>query len=158
MAKAPLSQMKETFGDKEKLVDAISGLIELGSETKDQAKARLLAVSNTKLMHLHAVAKEVKDKFGGSKDKLLDALVGKLGRAKDGDFKKGLTKYTTARLLDMYRVAERKAKGAAKGATAKAGAAAGKTKAAAKKTVAKATGAAAKAGAKVKKAATKTKK
>lgn len=112
MRKAPLSQMKDAFGDKEKLVDAITGLIELGTETKEQAKARLLAVSNAKLLHLHAVAKEVKDKFG-SRDKLADAVATKLGRTKDKDYRSKLGALTAARLLDLFRVAERKARATA---------------------------------------------
>ena len=119
MQKAPLARMKETFGDKEKLVEAIVGMIELGEETKDQAKVRLLSASNAKLLRLHAVAKEVKDKFG-TKDKLLEAVVAQLGRAKDKDYRQALTRHTTARLLDLYRAAGRSAKRTAKTAAATA--------------------------------------
>ncbi len=119
MQKAPLARMKETFGDKEKLVEAIVGMIELGEETKEQAKARLLSTSNGKLLRLHAVAKEVKDKFG-TKDKLLEAVVAQLGRAKDKDYRQSLARHTTARLLDLYRSAGRSAKRTAKVASASA--------------------------------------
>ena len=90
-------------------------MIELGEETKDQAKVRLLAASNAKLLRLHAVAKEIKDKFG-STDKLVEAVVAQLGRAKDKDYRQALTRHTPARLLDLYRSAGRSAKRTAKAA------------------------------------------
>ena len=75
MKKSPLAQVKEQFGSKEKLVDALIGLpasvIERPAdeaEDKDAFRHRLLVASNTKLLRLHRVGKSVSDRWG-SKEK-----------------------------------------------------------------------------------------
>jgi hypothetical protein len=51
--KAPLAAVKERFGDKARLVDAVAALLEPRSgETKAQLKTRLSKVSNKKLLRL----------------------------------------------------------------------------------------------------------
>ena len=114
---SPLSRVKEKFGGKDKLVDQIVGLLgSTGDEPKDELRKRLLGAANRKLIRLHEVATGLKQH--GGHDKLADAAAAGLGRAKDKDYVQKLTTYSAGRLLDMVRVAERRARarGAAKAA------------------------------------------
>ena len=106
--KTPLAQVNDTFGGKDKLVDKLVSFLE-SDEAKDEVRKRLLSVSNSKLLHLHEVASMVKEEYG-SRDKLLDAAAQALGRAKDKDYKAKLESYSTAKLLDVTRIAERRAR------------------------------------------------
>jgi hypothetical protein len=115
---SPLSRVKEKFGGKDKLVDQIVSLLgSTGDEPKDELRKRLLGAANRKLIRLHDVATSLKQ-LGGH-DKLADAAAAGIGRAKDKDYVQKLTSYPAGRLLDMVRVAERHAKGAAAKASAK---------------------------------------
>jgi hypothetical protein len=105
MKKTPLTRVSDEFGGKEKLVDAIVDVVERGDEEKASLRKRLLAASNTKLMRLLQTAQEVKNL--GGRDKLVDAVAEKQGKAKDKDFRTRLESYTIGRLLDMYRVGSR---------------------------------------------------
>lgn len=144
--KSPLQVVNEQHGGKEKLVDKLVGLVEKGEEGAEEIKARLRAVSNTKLLKLLEVAETVKQKYG-SKEKLTQAVAEALGRAKDADYVKKLAAYSPARLLDMAKSLAAKARGkAAPGAEAKGAKkapdkAAGEAKPAAKKPAAKKTAA-----------------
>ena len=112
--KSPLALVNDTFGGKDKLVDKLASLIE-SDESKDDMRKRLLSVSNSKLLHLHEVASMVKEKYG-SRGKLLDAAAQALGRAKDKDYLAKLESYSTAKLLDVTLVAERRARRATEAA------------------------------------------
>ena len=100
--KTPLEQVNEDHGGKNKLVDVLLGMIDIGEEDKDSARARLLKASNKKLLRLRANSSAIKEKFG-SVEKLVHAVADKLGRAKDSDFVKRLEAYTPAKLLDHAR-------------------------------------------------------
>ena len=108
--KSPFLTVKETFGGKDKLVDKLVGLLE-SDESKEELRKRLLSVSNSKLVRLHSVATTVKEKFG-SRDKLLDKATA--GHPKDKELRGKLEGFSTARLLDVARATERRAKRAAK--------------------------------------------
>jgi hypothetical protein len=84
----------------------------------------------------------VKEKYG-SREKLLEQLATSTGRAKDKDYKTRLEGYTTPRLVDAVKVAERRAKGASsKGrATGEKSAKSAAPKKSAKKPAAKSAGA-----------------
>jgi hypothetical protein len=111
--KSPLAIVNETFGAKDKLVDKLVGLLDRGDESKDDLRKRLSSAANTKLLHLHRVATEVKDKFG-SHDALVAAVAKALGRTKDKPFVDRLAAYSDARLIDLARATERKTKRTAK--------------------------------------------
>lgn len=113
---SPLARVKEEFGGKDKLVDKIVGLLgSTGDEPKEELRKRLLGAANRKLMRLHEVATSLKQH--GGHDKLADAAAAGVGRSKDKDYVQKLASYSSGRLLDMVRVAERHAKAAkAKGA------------------------------------------
>jgi hypothetical protein len=117
--KSPLEEVNDKFGGKDKLVDKLVGLLE-SDEPKDELRKRLLAVANKKLLRLHAVASLVKEKYG-SREKLLEQLATSTGRAKDKDYKTRLESFTTPRLVDAAKIADRRSKAPAKGrASAKA--------------------------------------
>jgi hypothetical protein len=115
--KAPLALVKERFGDKTKLVEAIKGLateeLWLGRMNADQGGSRGLEhVSNAKLLRLHATFTEVKEKFG-TRDKLIDAILTAENRSKDAGFKKRIEAYPVPRLYDHYKSASKRAKATA---------------------------------------------
>ena len=111
---SPLARTKESFGGKEALVDRILGVLTVASEDKDSTKARLLAVSNKKLLRLLRVSGEIKTTYG-SAEKLAEAAADAVGKAKDAAYIARLTRLaqrTPARVLDLIKTAS------AKGATA----------------------------------------
>ena len=113
--KSPLGRIKDEHESKEKLVDKLIGLLgqlRSSDESKEDLKGRLLAASNKKLLGLLTAGTALKTKFG-SIDKAAEALATTLGRAKDADYVKKLKSFTAARLLDLHRGAEKRAKKAA---------------------------------------------
>ncbi len=111
--KSPLAIVNETFGAKDKLVDKLIDLLDRGDESKDDLRKRLSSAANSKLLHLHQVASQVKEKFG-SHESLVNAVVKALGRGKDKPFIERLSAYSDARLIDLIKATERKAKKSAK--------------------------------------------
>jgi hypothetical protein len=108
--KSPLEVVNDKFGGKDKLVDALVGLLET-DESKDDLRKRLLAVANNKLLRLHRVASTVKEKYG-SRDKLVAQAIS--SRPKDKDYRARLEAYSTARLVDIATVSARRSKAAEK--------------------------------------------
>lgn len=110
MKKAPLAQVEERFGSKDKLVKAVR---ELASDDLwvDRASedGGLDLVSNRKLLHLHDVLSEVKSEFG-SRAKLIDAIVELAKRDKDEGYRARLEHMPTPKLWDSYRAAKKRSK------------------------------------------------
>jgi hypothetical protein len=130
MAKeTPLQAMKRLYQSKDKLIDKVIDVAREADEEKDEVVQRLSTVSNKKLLRLAEVGKVVKDKYGGSKDKLVAAVSQAVGKAKDKDYVARLSSYSAARLLDLVQSAERRTRHAAAAVKAKA---ASKTKTSAK--------------------------
>jgi hypothetical protein len=132
--KSPFSVVKDTFGDKAKLVAAVEKFtgedLWIGRTNTDKGLAH---VSNAKLLRLHATFSAVKEKFG-TRAKLIDAICELEKRTKDAGFKARVSAYPVPRLWDMFRVLEKRAKVAAAPAKGKKAAAPAKApKAAAKK-------------------------
>jgi hypothetical protein len=111
--KTPLAIVNETFGAKDKLVDKLVGLLDRGDESKDDLRKRLSSAANSKLLHLHHVASEVKEKYG-SHDALVSHVAKALGRTKDKPFVERLAAYTDARLIDLVKATGRRTKKSAK--------------------------------------------
>ena len=107
--KSPLAIVNETFGAKDKLVDKLVGLLDRGDESKDDLRKRLSTAANTKLLHLHKVATEVKEKWG-SHDALVQEVAKALGRTKDKPFVERLAAYSDARLMDLAKATDRRSK------------------------------------------------
>lgn len=135
--KSPISAVKETFGEKAKLV------AELEKFTSNEdlwvsrlnAKKGLAHVSNAKLLRLHKTFTTVQEKFG-TRAKLIDAIAEIEKRTKDEGYKSRLGGYPVPRLWDLYQSASKRASAtekAAKKAAAKPKAPKAEKKAAAKK-------------------------
>jgi hypothetical protein len=123
--KSPLALVKEKFGDKEKLVQALEKLTAEDLWVARTNKEKGLAhVSNSKLLRLFALFTEVKEKFG-TREKLIDALLALDSRPKDQGLRQRYAAWPVPRLYDAYRsTAKRHA--TAKAAAAKAAAPAAK--------------------------------
>jgi hypothetical protein len=106
--KSPLALVKDGFGDKAKLVDAIQALAgaDLWVARTNENKG-LAHVSNAKLLRLHATFAEVKERFG-TREKLIDAVLELEKRAKDVGWRKRLTEWPVPRLYDAYRSARKR--------------------------------------------------
>jgi hypothetical protein len=125
--KTPLALVKEKFGDKAKLVEALEKLtgeaLWVSRTNKDKGLAH---VSNAKLLRLHATFTTVKEKFG-TREKLIDAILELEKRSKDTGLRQRLLGWPVPRLYDTYKsAAKRHASPAARApvTTAKAPAAA----------------------------------
>ena len=136
MKTTPFQQVKANFGDKAKLVSAVQSLatdaLWLDRVNPDKGLAK---ISNTKLLRLHAALTRAKDQFG-SRDGLVNAVLGLVKRDKDEGFKARLGTYPVPRLLDLHDSLNKKSNVPAKAEGAKAEGA--KRKARSKKARAKA--------------------
>jgi hypothetical protein len=104
-SKTPLTLVKEKFGDKAKLVDALEKLtgeeLWVARTNKDKGLAH---VSNAKLLRLHATFVLVKEKFG-TREKLIAALLEIEKRSKDTGLRQKLSEWPVPRLFDAYKSA-----------------------------------------------------
>lgn len=101
---APLAQVKRMHGSKEALIDTLTS--ELSSklgEDRDQTRQRLMNAPNSKLLRLHAAVSRLTEEFGGSKDRLIDAVSKSRGHGNDKDYATKLQSFPVTRLLDMAR-------------------------------------------------------
>ncbi|MBX3260163.1 MAG: hypothetical protein KIS78_21760 [Labilithrix sp.] len=115
--KSPIAAVKETFGDKAKLVAELEKLTK-GDDlwvSRLNAKKGLAHVSNAKLLRLHKTFTAVKEKFG-TRAKLIDAIAEIEKRTKDEGYKTRLGAYPVPRLWDMYQSASKRVAGAEKAA------------------------------------------
>jgi hypothetical protein len=108
MKKTPLSQVKERFGSKQKLVEAVEELAseQLWIDRYNQAKG-LQSVSNAKLLILHDLLTDVKERFG-SREQLVDAILELEKRSTDEGLRSRLRRYPVPRLLDLHRASVRR--------------------------------------------------
>jgi hypothetical protein len=115
MKKSPHQIVKERFNDKESLVRAVRELTagELWIDRLNSNKG-LEMVSNRKLLHLHDMLVQVKERFG-SRKKLLDALLQQQNRSKDEGFRARLERYGTPRLWEMLQAGEKRQRKASAG-------------------------------------------
>ena len=128
MKKTPVSQVKERFESKEKLVAAVQKLAtsDLWLDRVSSAKG-LERVSNAKLVRLHDTLTDAKKRFG-SRDKLIASIVELNKRVKDKGFATRLAAFPLPQLLDLHAAADRQSKRAEVAAKAKPAKAAAKAK------------------------------
>ena len=114
MKKSPVAVVKERFQSKEKLVEAVQKLAtaDLWVERLNAEKG-LAKVSNEKLLKLHDVLVDAKQRFG-SRDKLISAILELKKRTKDASYSAGLKKFALPQLLDLHESVARAGKRAAK--------------------------------------------
>jgi hypothetical protein len=122
-SKSPITIMKERFGEKSKLVEAVKAFtgedLWLGRTSSDRGRSKGLEhISNAKLLRLHDTFSAVKEKFG-TRAKLIDAILESDKRTKDEGFKKRLEAYPVPRLYDAYRASVKRNKAAKAPAAAK---------------------------------------
>ena len=117
--KSPIAAVKESFGDKAKLVAELEKFAKSDDlwVSRLNAKKGLAHVSNAKLLRLHATFTTVKEKFG-TRAKLIDAIAEIEKRSKDEGYKTRLGAYPVPRLWDMYQSASKRTAAAAKKASA----------------------------------------
>ena len=114
MSKAPIVSVKEVFKSKDKLVAAVQSLAssELWLDRLNAVKG-LARISNRKLLRLHDLLSFAKDKFG-TRAKLVDSILDLEQKSKDQGLRSKLETWSLPRLLDRFRVAERRSKQAVK--------------------------------------------
>lgn len=108
--KSPLTAVKETFGDKAKLVAELEALTK-GDDlwvSRVNTSKGLAHVSNAKLLRLHKTFTAVKEKFG-TRAKLIDAIAEIEKRAKDEGYKTRLAGFPVPRLWDLYQSVTKRA-------------------------------------------------
>ncbi len=107
-ANTPLATVKEKFGEKAKLVEALEKLTGESLWVSRTNKEKGLAhVSNAKLLRLHATFTAVKEKFG-TRDKLIDAILELEKRSKDAGLRQRLLEWPVPRLFDTYKSAAKR--------------------------------------------------
>jgi hypothetical protein len=107
-SKTPFTLVKEKFGDKSKLVQAVEKFTgeDLWVSRTNEDKG-LAHVSNAKLLRLHATFSLVKEKFG-TRDKLIDAILELETRSKDAGLRQRLSMWPIPRLFDAYKSATKR--------------------------------------------------
>ena len=123
MKASPLATVKEKFGDKDKLVSAVSEFAKnddlwLGRTNEDKGLAH---VSNAKLLRLLTTFTTVKEKFG-TRASLISAICDLEKRTKDEGYKIRLGKFPVPRLFDLYKSLEKRANPTKKAPAVKAAA------------------------------------
>ena len=101
MKKTPLSEIKERFGSKDNLVKELRAMFDKGDlfENRLNPDTGLGRVANAKLLKLHEVATEVKERFS-SRANLTADLLKTMKREKDEQFRASLDKWGLPRLWD----------------------------------------------------------
>jgi hypothetical protein len=109
MKKTPLQEVKERFGSKENLVKELKKIFDTGDlfENRLNLDKGISTISNTKLLKLHKVAEEVKERFT-SRANLVEDLLKILGRVKDEGLKSKFEKWSLPRLWDHYQSVAKK--------------------------------------------------
>ncbi|MEO7095749.1 MAG: hypothetical protein ABI175_20995 [Polyangiales bacterium] len=104
----PGKTVKDRFGDKKKLVDALKPFLGedlwVGRENKDKGLGR---ISNAKLVRLFDTFSAVQSKWG-TRAKLIDAILDAEGRGKDAGYKARIETWPVPRLYDKYKSASKK--------------------------------------------------
>ncbi len=104
MKKTPLQEVKEKFGSKENLVKEMKKIFDKGDLFEDRLNpdSGIQSISNAKLLKLHEVAAEVKERFT-TRANLVEDLLKTMGRVKDEGLKSRFEKWGLPRLWDYYK-------------------------------------------------------
>ena len=103
MKKTPIAEVKERFGSKQDLVKELGTMFDKGKLFEDRLNPDkgLDHVSNAKLLKLHKVATDVKERFT-TRENLINDLVKMMKREKDDGLKERLESWGLPRLVDYY--------------------------------------------------------
>ena len=104
----PSKTVKDRFGDKKKLVDALKPFLGedlwVGRENKDKGLSR---ISNAKLVRLFDTFSAVQSKWG-TRAKLIDAILDAENRQKDPGYKARIETWPIPRLYDKWKSASKR--------------------------------------------------
>jgi len=104
--KSPLQVVKDSFGDREKLVTELAGMVDdIHSKGDDDLKTCLSHLSNKKLLRMYRIEQKVRENYG-DRAKLVAHIVearAKAGLTADENFTTALAGYSKGRLLDLAR-------------------------------------------------------
>ncbi len=118
MKKSPQQIVKDTYGDKSKLIDAVVGLVEAGAdEGADAHKRRLKNVSNARLLSLVKLGERVKEL--GGRDAIVKQILELKRQPKDHEYGDKLRKLSLGRIVDLLQSLQRAAKRTAPAPAAK---------------------------------------
>jgi hypothetical protein len=108
--KSPLQIVNERFGSKKDLAKRLSETLETADgESREELAERLALVSNSKLLHLDALAEQVA--AHGGREGLVGKIAAAENKASDKDYVKALTdKRTLGWLLDRAQMHAKRAK------------------------------------------------
>jgi hypothetical protein len=107
--KTPLQIVKDQYGSKDKLVDAVAALVERAEgETDDEHKKRLKYVSNAKLLHIAGQAERAKAL--GGRDAMIAKALELKAQTKDHEYADRLKRLPLGRLIDLVEGLQRAAK------------------------------------------------
>ena len=108
MTKTPHARMKDVFKTKDKLVEAVEKLAsaDLWLDRINDVKG-LRLVSNAKLLRLHRILSDAKERFG-TREKLVGAILELEKRVKDAGYRKRLEGHPLPRLVDQHDSALRR--------------------------------------------------
>lgn len=111
MKLSPLAEVKEKFGSRPELIKIVVGKIERPEGMSDEAfEEKMRTVSNRKLLKLNAAHDDMIKRFG-SKDGLVDAIIGLVCKGKvDSVYRAKLMKLRVAQLLDIHKGLVKKSK------------------------------------------------
>jgi hypothetical protein len=109
MSKSPAQIVKEKFGEKSKLVEAVQKFVgkDLWVAPENEGKG-LAHVSNAKLLRLLETFNAVSEKFG-TRAKLVAAVLEAEGRGKDAGYQSKLETWPVPRLFDRYKAMSKRA-------------------------------------------------
>ena len=106
--KTPLQIVKDQFGSKDKLIDAVAAIVQRDEgETEGEHKKRLKLVSNAKLLHLLGVAEQAKTL--GGREGMIEKVLAIKGQPKDHEYRDRLKRMALGRLVDLTQSLSRKA-------------------------------------------------
>jgi hypothetical protein len=101
MKVTPMQTVKQKFGGRSGLVDAILPMLD-GAD--DDTRSRLMGTANKKLLRIHETATQVKDRFGSRKNLQETILKVRYPKGKPDDgFLKRMETATLKRLLEIHR-------------------------------------------------------
>lgn len=107
MRPTPHQVVTKNFESRSALVDKLADMVDKqrGDSSKDDVKARLMGLSNKKLLRLYNVEQRVRERYG-DRDGLVKHIIEtrtQAGLTADDSFREKLDGFSKARLLDMTR-------------------------------------------------------
>lgn len=107
MRPTPHQTVNKSFESRSALVEKLADMVDKQHDdaSTDDVKARLMGLSNKKLLRLYNVEQRVRERFG-DRDSLVNHIIEArkaAGLTADDKFREKLEGYSKARLLDMTR-------------------------------------------------------